>query len=238
MRRAGAGSTRREETIMTQDRAKKKATRQRMAGTGEPYTVAKRATEAERQAQEQAAELARQADAMRDKGIQIYHAAQQYVAAARTGKEDIQAIARQLGEAMDQGMAEVVAAVQNLAPQSASASLSGKGSLVAGGHVMAFAGLAEATGVAPNASVITVSDSENVRPENLDNLLARASRNGIAGLSTVQVLAVVLVCLLAIGTPLAQLTLPPEAQALLADEYSTLGLGLAIALLIVQNRKR
>ena len=37
------GPTRREEMIMTQDKARKAATRQRMAETGEPYSVARRA---------------------------------------------------------------------------------------------------------------------------------------------------------------------------------------------------
>src|SRR6188472_825145 len=41
------GPTRREEMIMTQDKAKKTATRQRMAETGEPYSVARHAVENE-----------------------------------------------------------------------------------------------------------------------------------------------------------------------------------------------
>src|SRR5271169_2237228 len=41
------GPTRREEMIMTQDRARKMATRQRMAETGEPYSVARHAVEHE-----------------------------------------------------------------------------------------------------------------------------------------------------------------------------------------------
>src|SRR5438105_196501 len=41
------GPTRREEMIMTQDKARKAATRQRMAETGEPYRVARHAVETE-----------------------------------------------------------------------------------------------------------------------------------------------------------------------------------------------
>src|SRR5258707_917876 len=41
------GPTRREEMIMTQDKARKAATRQRMAETGEPYSVARHAVETE-----------------------------------------------------------------------------------------------------------------------------------------------------------------------------------------------
>src|SRR2546429_9604264 len=41
------GRPRREEMIMTQDKARKTATRQRMAETGEPYSVARHAVENE-----------------------------------------------------------------------------------------------------------------------------------------------------------------------------------------------
>src|SRR5580704_16076937 len=41
------GPTRPEEMIMTQDKARKIATRQRMAETGEPYSVARHAVESE-----------------------------------------------------------------------------------------------------------------------------------------------------------------------------------------------
>src|SRR6202011_1814278 len=41
------GPTRREEMIMTEDKARKIATRQRMAETGEPYSVARHAVERE-----------------------------------------------------------------------------------------------------------------------------------------------------------------------------------------------
>jgi hypothetical protein len=251
---------------MTQDKASKKAARRRMAQTGEPYTVARRAADAEYQAhgsqlqkidgniQDRAAELARQAGALREQGVEVYHAVQQYIAGAGTVGAGMQSVARQLDEAMAQGMTEVIAAVQNLARQStgvslsgegslgggqmlAGASLSGVGTLGTGGPVMAPAGLAQGWGSAPGPDVITVSDDDSLRPENLNRLLVKASRDGMAGLSAVQILALVLICLLAIGMPFAQLTLPPEGQALLGDEYGTLSLGLTIALLIVQNRK-
>jgi hypothetical protein len=251
---------------MTQHKARKKATRRRMAKTGEPYTLARRAAEAEYQAHgpqrhqidgnapDTAVELAKQADAMQEQGVQVYRAVQQYVADAGTSEAGMQSVAHQLGEAMDQGTAKVIAAVQNLARQSTGTALSGEGtlgggqmlpgvhlsgvgSLGTGATVMAHAGLALGRGSAPSPNVITVSDNESIRPENLNRLLAKASRDGIAGLSTVQVLALVLICLLALGAPFAQLTLPPEAQALLGDEYGTLSLGLTIALLIVRNGK-
>lgn len=77
-----------------------------------------------------------------------------------------------------------------------------------------------------------------VGSEEVGELTARAAREGFAGLNPVQILVVVLVCLLAVGAPFAQLALPPEAQSVLSDEYGTLGLGLAITTMIIQNRKR
>src|SRR5579859_4983580 len=50
--RADAGRLAREATIMTEDKARKIATRQRMAETGEPYSVARRAVEDEHDAAE------------------------------------------------------------------------------------------------------------------------------------------------------------------------------------------
>jgi hypothetical protein len=48
-------------------------------------------------------------------------------------------------------------------------------------------------------------------------------------------LILVLVWFLTIGAPIVQLTLPPEAQTAVSNEYATLGV--AITLLVVQNRK-
>src|SRR3984957_16064334 len=50
--RADAGRLAREETIMTQDKARKVAARQRMTETGEPYSVARHAVQDEHDAPE------------------------------------------------------------------------------------------------------------------------------------------------------------------------------------------
>jgi hypothetical protein len=68
-------------------------------------------------------------------------------------------------------------------------------------------------------------------------LSAKVAREGLAGLSPLQVLMLALVCMLAVGAPFIQTALPKEAQSLLTEEYATVSLGLAIAMLIVQNRK-
>jgi hypothetical protein len=52
------------------------------------------------------------------------------------------------------------------------------------------------------------------------------------------VLAVVLVVLLAIGLPFAQVKLPTEIQSFMTDEEATLGIGFAIAYAIMQDRKK
>jgi hypothetical protein len=187
--------------------------------------------------QEQAAELARQVEALRDQGMPIFRAVQQYMEHARAVEAGVASVARQISDAMDSGMTEVIAAAQKLVPRPPGASLSGTGTLSAGGRIAGGASLSGEGRLVASADVITLYDSDSVQPENLSRLSARASRDGLAGLSTMQILVLVLICLLAVGAPFAQLELPPEAQVLLTEEYSTLSLGLAIALVIVQNRK-
>ena len=49
----------------------------------------------------------------------------------------------------------------------------------------------------------------------------------------------VLVWLLMLGAPVVQeLALPPDAQTVVSNEYATLSIGLAITVMILQNRKR
>ena len=86
-----------------------------------------------------------------------------------------------------------------------------------------------------NARQVHVTGAEIV---SVDETMATASRDGIAGLTPVQLLIVVLVWLLAFGTPLIQQTLPPEAQSVVSGDIGTAGLALAITTLIIQQRKR
>ena len=66
--------------------------------------------------QEQAAELAKQVEALREQGPPIFRAVQQYIAAARPADagaaQGPPSLGRQVSEAMDLGMADVTAAVQ------------------------------------------------------------------------------------------------------------------------------
>jgi hypothetical protein len=177
---------------------------------------------------------ARQVEALREQGIPIFRALQEYVVGARTDDPDSPTVARQVSEALDVERAEVIAALQRLALVDR-ATLRGVGSL--GGYVMGAATLSGEGTLAAGASVITLTDSDSLRPENLARLSAKVTRDGIAGLSIMQVLALVLLWLLTIGAPFVQQALPPEAQTLLNNEYGTVGLGIALTLVIV-SRKR
>ena len=108
----------------------------------------------------------------------------------------------------------------------------------------AGAGLTAAAVLNANADVVgaiddlTVGKSEGRSAEDMGELVTKAARSGFLDLSASQVLAVVLVVLLAVGLPFAQVQLPSDIQSLLTDEQATLGIGLAITLAIMQNRKK
>jgi hypothetical protein len=88
-----------------------------------------------------------------------------------------------------------------------------------------------------DAIVRDVATSANAADE-ISKLSDQVEKHGVAGLSPAQLLLLVMVCLLAVGLPFAQVALPQGAQAVLADEEATMGLGLAITLAILQARKK
>jgi hypothetical protein len=178
--------------------------------------------------QQRAAELAKA----------IFRAVQQYLAGARTEDGGATSAASQLGEAMGLGMGEVIAAVQDRAGWPSAATLFGGGTLAAGGHVTAAATLSGERTLRVAADEIHVEeDASVVRLEDIHLLSARASRDGIGGFSPVQVLALVFLWLLALGGPVGQQALPLDVQAVLSNEYGTIGVALALTLVIV-GRKR
>ena len=170
--------------------------------------------------QEQAAELAMQVEAMLSQGMPIFRHVQQYLHGTLATETGVAAAARQVGKAMDLGMAEVIVAAQKLMPW--------PGAGLAGTAANASIAAGDFAAITENASV--------VRLDNLSELSSRASRQGIAGLTTMQVLALVLIWLLAVGVPVIQQALPPEAQALLSDENGTISLAFAITLVILSRR--
>ncbi len=108
----------------------------------------------------------------------------------------------------------------------------------AGARLTAAAVLSANADVVGAIDDLTVTESEGHHVDDMGELVTKAARSGFLDLSVSQVLAVVLVVLLAVGLPFAQVQLPSDVQLLLADEEATLGIGLAITLAIVQNRKK
>jgi hypothetical protein len=198
--------------------------------------------------QERAAELARQVEAMREQGMPIFREVRQFIDDAQVAEasaaQSPPSLVRQIGEAMDSAD-EVIAAVRKLGglggtaanTSQASASLTAVAMITASGgltlakpRIVADGDVATAT---ESASVVKLEDSG----QGIDELSVKVSQEGIAGLSTTQLLVLVLVWLLTIGAPVVQLALPPEAQTAVSNEYATLGIAITITLLIVQNRK-
>ena len=179
--------------------------------------------------QEQDAELARQAEALREQGMPIFRAVQQYIAdAAEAGARSA---ARQLSEALDLSVDDVIAAVRNLKTDAtfaaAGAAVAAGAALNAEGRVVAF------------ADVGTGTDSLSVvKLEDIGELATRAARDGIVGLSIMQVLALVLVWLLVYISISVVQQLPGEVQAKLTNDIGILTVGLMMTLAIVQKRKR
>jgi len=178
---------------------------------------------------EQDAELARQAEALREQGMPVLRAVRQYIAEA--AKAGARSAAREVSEALDLSVGDVIAAVRNLETEA----------------TFAAAGAAVATGAAFNvearivavAEVGTATDSLSVvKLDDIGELSARASRDGIAGLNITQVLALVLLWLLVYISISAVQQLPPEAQAKLANDIVILSVGVRMTQAIVQKRKR
>jgi hypothetical protein len=196
--------------------------------------------------EEQAAELARQAEAVQEQGMPIFRTVQEFVGDAKAAEDaagPVFAVAHQTAEALDLRIAEVIAAVRALPGfdrWQPAAALSGEGTLIASGRVLAGASLTAEARIFASADVITASEREStVKQEDIADLSAKASRDGVAGLSPIQVFTLVLLWLLTLGAPVVQeLVLPPEAQTVVSNEYATFGIGLAITLVILQNRTR
>jgi hypothetical protein len=176
----------------------------------------------------------------------FYRAAREFVAgdpATQEGGRPILEVARQVAEAMGLGINEVIAIIRKsdgLSSLQGGAILSGEGTLTAGRNVTAGANLAGVGRLVADADVVTASESESVvRLEDIRELSTRASREGIAGFTPTQIFTLVLVWLLTLGAPVVQeLALPPDAQIVVSNEYATVGIGLAITVMILQNRKR
>lgn len=195
--------------------------------------------------------LARQADEVR-----------QFVERARAADaQGLSSLARQVSEAMDLGMADVVAAVRKLGLSGTAINVSKtSGSLTGSGSLSGTAvTVSQTSGDLIGSTTITGSGSVGlpklgiaglgdvgrsddhltvVNREDIANLAANATRDGIAGLSTTQVLALVLVWLLVgITFSLAQ-QLPGDPQSKLTNDLAELSVGIVLTLAIIKKRKR
>lgn len=166
------------------------------------------------------AELARGGQSMRRQVSPIVRAAQQFVDDARAAQAQAGTplpFAQQITLTVDAGIREVISAVQ------------GEGGLVLGNIGMNIT----ATVVA-DIDVIRVTEHASVVVLEESGKLPSGDQAAKAG----QLLVLVLVWILALGGPIAQQALAPEAQAVLTNELATFGLALMITWRILDKRDR
>jgi hypothetical protein len=174
---------------------------------------------------------------MLSEGEQAYRQALRYLRSLQ-GKEqpaeELASVVSRLTAALDHRHTETIVRFLDLANARAQSStvVTANACLTATAVLIASADIGGAT------DDFTVAKAEAEQVEDMDELIAKVARHGFLDLSVLQVLAVVLVVLLAVGLPFAQVKLPPGVQSLMADEEATLGIGLAITLAIMQNRKK
>jgi hypothetical protein len=173
----------------------------------------------------------------------IYRAVQEHIASLRKAEAGAEAaMARRIGEVLGLTADEVIAAIRKNevirairnrylwlgTPVGEDEIIIGSSRLVL--PKLEIIGIASATASAGDVSV-------EVHQGDIGELSARATRDGIGTLSTVQVLALVLVWLMALGLPVVQARLPQADRALLDSEYGTIGIGLAITAMILARKK-
>lgn len=168
---------------------------------------------------------------VREPDLETFQRVWALVTAARDAGETSQllAVARQVAEMMGPSILEGVdieALREDLLRR-----VNEMGRDVRGEDLRVKASVAAVAGTASNVSVATGS-LEVVR-----GLSARAAREGIADLTKLDVLTLVLVWLLTIGAPVLQRFLPAEDQTVMSNEYATVALGLAITTMILGRRR-
>lgn len=156
----------------------------------------------------------------------VFRVVQEYMAGLAEGEAE--SAGRRVSEAM--GLeAAVAAAVHKLREE---------GWVKVGGHAIVGPHTAVGARHVLGADTITLSESSAILPlEGISVLVDKASRKGIAGLSRLQVFTLVLVWLVAVGVPVVQQALPPEAQTILSNDYGTISLAIAITAVILGRRK-
>lgn len=93
--------------------------------------------------------------------------------------------------------------------------------------------------VAVTGSTLEVVDEHReLTTDDVSKLSQHVSRFGLAGLSPRQVLLLVLICLFTIGLPFAQDTLPQNVQNRITSEEVALGIGVPVALALMEKRQK
>ena len=194
-------------------------------------------TDQNSEANEQVPKFAEKANFMLSEGEQAYRQAARYLRSMQ-GKEapadEIASVVSRLTAVFDPPQTKPIARLIYLLNSRARSSTAEP----AGASLTAAAVLSANADVIGAIDDLTVAKSEARDAEDMDELITKAARSGFMDLSAPQVLAVVLIVLLAVGLPFAQVQLPSDIQSLLTDEEATLGIGLAITFAIMQNRKK
>ena len=174
-------------------------------------------TDRDGEADERMPEFAEKANFMLSEGEQAYRQAVRYLRSMR-GREapadEIASVVSRLTAALDPPHTETIVRLLDLLNVRARSSMADP----------AGASLTPAAVLSANADVVgaiddlTLTKSEAQHVEDMDELITKAARSGFLDLSAPQVLAVVLIVLLAVGVPFAQVQLPPDVQSFLADE--------------------
>ena len=162
---------------------------------------------------------------------QVFRAVQDYVAGVRTAVGDVGPVALKAGDALGVHLADVAAVIERMGAT---------GSAAEPGHITSSGGLRlPKLAFAPAGEVVVSLGPEAaavVGPQDVGELSSRASRDGIAGFSTMQVFTLVLLWLMALGLPVVQQALPQGVQAALLGEYGTIAIAVAVTAEIRRRR--
>jgi hypothetical protein len=195
-------------------------------------------TDQDGDANQRISELAKKSNSMLSEGEQAYQQAVRYLRSVQgmeVPADEIAMVTSRLTAVLDPPYTETIVRlldVLNARARPSTVNPAGAGLTVAA----VLSGNPEGIGAIDDLAVAKSETDEHL--EDIGKLVTKAARSGFLDLSVPQVFAVVLVVLLAVGLPFAQVQLPPDVQSLMVDEEATLGIGLAITLAIMQNRKK
>lgn len=96
-----------------------------------------------------------------------------------------------------------------------------------------------AASMAATSSPLEVTvEHQEMSPDEVSKLSEHVARYGLAGLSSKQVLLLVLVCLFTVGLPFVQDMVPQNIQSKVTSEEVALGIGVPVALALIEKRQK